>query len=539
MKVSLLFLVSILTFFRFTTGATEVSEKSLLLPSPNLLHCQPSKGLQNYSLPCRRQYVRNMTATAWSAYRKKMVNSNSTTTFKHQQMKLSFLSSLSLMNLPEEFCQARGWVRDELRFDEQSNSRSLIGLIGHLMSAYALEKDTLFLRKAVEIARLLEPTFSENSAVNQSHTFYDLTHPELTYLANILGPSSAFSAYVTEFQDSLKKLARPVFSMAENGDSKFSIDLFLSRNKSGNENNTRLVDILRDFYYNLLRLYVQSNGHDVQSLEAYSLALNLYEMTSNDQRLFSRSPKGTYLYVKDEPANSNSTSSSGVSCSLGAMLALGQEAIRMEMTKLEKAGSSSNQTTNSSSLEVNLSDVDPKSNIVTEIFNNQSSRHRKLAEELTSTCQQVAFSTPSHLLPQCWSFSESDAIIPQLPLKSLLTPELAESLFTLYRLTGEQKYREWAWTLVQAIEAHSRMSDGFYGTVEDVTLSPSNTKTVPPTFFSGTLKYLYLIFSDDSTLPLRQWIFNQAGNPLPICGQSPMYSETLCRWHNQKQMHHY
>lgn len=527
--MKILLLVTILTFFTCTTVANKTSEKSILLPTPNLLYCPPSE-LPKYSLPCRRQYVRNMTASAWSAYQKMTVYS---ATSDHQEVMLSFVSSLSVMNLNEEFRRARVWVRDELSF-EQTSSRSLIGLVGHLMSAYALDKETAFLRKATEIARLLEPTFSDNILINRSHTFYDLTHPELTYLANILGPSSAFSAYVTEFQNNLKKLARPVFSMSEEGVGSSFIELF-SNSKEGNESSTRLVDILRDFYYNLLRLYVQSDGHDVQSLEAYSLAINLYEWTStgDHNNLFSRSPNGTYMYVKDEPGNNNNTSSSGISCSLGAMLALGQKAIQMEMVKLEK--SSTKQTANSSLLEVS-----PRSDLVRKTFRNQTGRHQKLAEELISTCQQVAASTQTHLLPQSWFFSEADAITPQFPLSSLLTPDLAESLFTLYRLTGDQKYRDWAWNLVQSIEAHCRTPDGFYSAVEDVTSSSSTqTGKIPPTFFSGTLKYLYLIFCDVTTLPLHQWTFNQAGNPLPICGQSPMYSETLCRWHNRKRMHHY
>ena len=480
------------------------------------------------------------------------------------------------MNLTTQFRQARAWVRDELRFDLDENknkTRSLIAYIGHLMSAYALEKDTLFLRKATEIARLLEPAFfSEHIAAdiadsvgdfNSTYSFYDLTHPELTYLANILGPSSAFAAYVTEFQDSLKRLARPVklVQQLQSSPAAESDSVILLFSKSEGRNGTfstssspRLVDILRDFYYNLLRLYVQSDGYDVQSLEAYSLALNLYEWRSSPDRLFSRSPNGTYLYVRNNNLKRNETS--GVSCSLGAMLALGREAIQAELEKKKKKFAKVNQTTDGEALQSPVADADDDDHLLSTVYRNQTARHRHLAEQLTASCQAVAVNVTSlGLLPESWRFQKEtrDEIVLDGPVwRSLLTPDLAESLFTLHRLTGRQQYRDWAWTLVQAIEARCRTAEGFYSTVEMEVVNGTKgdengsailqTGTIPPTFFSGTLKYLFLVFAgpaDYHRLPLRQWTFNRAGNPLPVCGQNSMYSETLCRWQSRKQMHHY
>lgn len=35
-------------------------------------------------------------------------------------------------------------------------------------------------------------------------------------------------------------------------------------------------------------------------------------------------------------------------------------------------------------------------------------------------------------------------------------------------------------------------------------------------------QYLYLLFSDDSLLPLDEWVFNTEAHPLPIKG-NPLY----------------
>lgn len=46
------------------------------------------------------------------------------------------------------------------------------------------------------------------------------------------------------------------------------------------------------------------------------------------------------------------------------------------------------------------------------------------------------------------------------------------------------------------------------------TLSPKPLNKMPSFFLSETLKYLYLIFSDPSTvMPLDQWIFSTEAHP--------------------------
>jgi mannosyl-oligosaccharide alpha-1,2-mannosidase len=36
-------------------------------------------------------------------------------------------------------------------------------------------------------------------------------------------------------------------------------------------------------------------------------------------------------------------------------------------------------------------------------------------------------------------------------------------------------------------------------------------------------QYLYLLFSDDSLLPLDEWVFNTEAHPLPIKNANPLY----------------
>ncbi|KAF9139483.1 hypothetical protein BGX30_007893 [Mortierella sp. GBA39] len=100
-----------------------------------------------------------------------------------------------------------------------------------------------------------------------------------------------------------------------------------------------------------------------------------------------------------------------------------------------------------------------------------------------------------------------------------LRPETVESLFILYRITGEGKYQEYAWKIVQAIEKHCRTKDGYSGLVNVMDASEGLTNTMPSHFLSQTLKYLYLIFDSPEVASLDDYIFNTEGHlikyPIP------------------------
>ena len=100
----------------------------------------------------------------------------------------------------------------------------------------------------------------------------------------------------------------------------------------------------------------------------------------------------------------------------------------------------------------------------------------------------------------------------------IYSPELAESYFIQWRTTKNPKYRMHAWELVQAIYKYCRIPEmGAYSTISDVDKTPtSKLGHQPSLFLSATLKYLYLTFSDDSTFPLDQWVFNSVGHPFPV-----------------------
>jgi hypothetical protein len=54
---------------------------------------------------------------------------------------------------------------------------------------------------------------------------------------------------------------------------------------------------------------------------------------------------------------------------------------------------------------------------------------------------------------------------------------------------------------------------------------PEKNNSMPSFFLAETLKYLYLLFSDENLLPLSEFVFNTEAHPLKIFTKSQPSSE--------------
>lgn len=109
----------------------------------------------------------------------------------------------------------------------------------------------------------------------------------------------------------------------------------------------------------------------------------------------------------------------------------------------------------------------------------------------------------------------------------ILRPETIESYYHGWRLTGDPKYREWAWEAFQAINASCRVPNG-YASLRNVDKAPP--QTAPGDFydyqesfwFAETLKYLWLIFGGGKlgevhvTRAPQEWVFNTEAHPVRV-----------------------
>lgn len=140
-----------------------------------------------------------------------------------------------------------------------------------------------------------------------------------------------------------------------------------------------------------------------------------------------------------------------------------------------------------------------------------------------------------------------------------LRPETVESLFYMWRLTGNGIFREWGWTIFQAIEKYckvgawhacvhqylccvimrhyvlcalcchsclpciwllpvsiSQVANGYSGIQNVNDVNSAKHDTMESFWLAETLKYLFLLFSPDSALNLSEFVFNTEAHPLRI-----------------------
>jgi len=75
----------------------------------------------------------------------------------------------------------------------------------------------------------------------------------------------------------------------------------------------------------------------------------------------------------------------------------------------------------------------------------------------------------------------------------MCSPETIESLFIAYRLTGDDRYREYGWKIFQSIEKHCRLESGGYASILNVDDVHSEKIDKMETFFM-VLIFLFIMW---------------------------------------------
>ena len=98
--------------------------------------------------------------------------------------------------------------------------------------------------------------------------------------------------------------------------------------------------------------------------------------------------------------------------------------------------------------------------------------------------------------------------------KYILRPEAIESLFIMYRITGEKRYQDIAWQMFVNIDRQCRTKLSF-AAIRDISVDLGPKMDSSESFWMAeTLKYLYLIFSEPELVSLDEWVFNTEAHPL-------------------------
>jgi mannosidase alpha-like ER degradation enhancer 2 len=92
-----------------------------------------------------------------------------------------------------------------------------------------------------------------------------------------------------------------------------------------------------------------------------------------------------------------------------------------------------------------------------------------------------------------------------------LRPEIIESAYYLFLLTGEKQYREMGETFYRGLVRYCRTDAGFAHLKNVVTKEKGDA--MESFFFAETLKYLYLLFAEKSAFDLNAHVLNTEAHP--------------------------
>ncbi|KAI0190828.1 glycoside hydrolase family 47 protein [Astrocystis sublimbata] len=166
----------------------------------------------------------------------------------------------------------------------------------------------------------------------------------------------------------------------------------------------------------------------------------------------------------------------------------------------------------------------------------QIPEHVAIGEKLTKGCVWAYDSMPSGVMPEIFSMLKCESLEPcewnqeewevvgssSLPrgfrnvpdARYLLRPEAIESVFLMYRMTGDQEYQEMAWRMFQAIRKATE-TDLAFSSIESVRETATKKDDSMESFWlAETLRYFYLIFSSPDLIHLDEYIFNTEAHPL-------------------------
>ncbi|KAF8934579.1 mannosyl-oligosaccharide alpha-1,2-mannosidase [Dissophora ornata] len=493
----------------------------------------------------RKDRVKAAFKDAWGAYRRDAwgkdeyhpISKQGTNMIRNGQgfTIVDSLDTILLMGLTEEFEEAKAWVRDELDFNQDGEVNlfeTTIRVLGGLLSAYDQSgHDQIFLTKAVDLADRLMGAFKTTSGIPYASVHLESGHGVPGHEGGI-STTSEVSTLQLEFKylsyltgdDKYWRVAEDVIMKMKELDSLDGLVPIFINPYSGQFHGSEIrLGSRGDSYYEyLIKQYLQTSKTEPVYKEMFDHAI-----AGVKKHLVGRTIPNNLLFIGEISKYAPSSLSPKMDhlvCFLGGTMAL---------------SSTEGRTLNNKTF--------PRST-----FTGVEEDDFKIGEELTEACYEMYRQTETGLAPEIvyWVKDKeqivgksevehtpgSDFIINDMDGHNWLRPETVESLFYMWRFTGDEKYRpkanlfipyggahqwglsEWGWNIFEAIETYSKVSTGGYSSIHDIRRKKhiQFSDKMETFFLAETLKYLYLLFGPNDQFPLDKYVFNTEAHPLPI-----------------------
>ncbi|PWA18363.1 hypothetical protein CCH79_00009985 [Gambusia affinis] len=474
-----------------TEGAKDGENKE---DSPGNRNINQSKVLETERMEAVRESFRH----AWKGYKEyawghdelRPVSRSYSEWFGLGLTLIDALDTMWILELKQEFEEAREWVASELTFNKNVDVNlfeTTIRILGGLLSTYHLTGDNLFLDKAKDVGSRLMPAFNTQSKIPYSDvnigkgtahpprwtsdsTVAEVTSIQLEFRElSRLTQDPQYQAAVAEVMNQVHKLEGKLDGL---------VPMFINTN-SGQFTHQGIYTLgaRADSYYEyLLKQWIQGGKKENQFLEDYLQAIEGVK-----KNLLQKSSPNGLVFVGELSHGQFSPKMDHLVCFLPGTLALGAH-------------------------------------------NGLPADHMDLAKELMHTCYQMYVQMETGLSPEIVHFNMHQGSVRDIEVKpadrhNLLRPETVESLFYLYRFTKDRKYQDWGWKILQNFNKYTKVSSGGYTSINNVCDPdyPSPRDKMESFFLGETLKYFYLLFSEDADLiSLDKYVFNTEAHPLPI-----------------------
>ncbi len=503
----------------------------------------------------RRQQIRDITASAWEAYVQnawgsdelKPVSQAGIETFGGMGTTIvESLSTLYVMNLTEQYEKAREWVRTSLDFDKVTNFVSVhettTRILGGLISAFQLTGDHIFMQKAEDLGERLKEAFESVNGIPYPRCHLGGEHKNITGLTEE-EVSSLEDGYLCHGETTTQTEAAGIsLELRALGFHSLRPSIRELRCKAD-----RAVQAVIEAGPKLLEQFVTDELED----PTYDGKTEKSKRRKEESHLSSASSYYTYLLHAWHSAVS--VIGGGPTVDTTSTFTKPARGFYEYLVKAWRQGGSCEPYLRyplDASMHMLLKRViheTPTHDLFLKTYDDYEEREEEVvvdqsmcylpavfhlaaqqkkvsdrridqwfdvATGITKSCVNMYDRFPGYLGGESARYTGGIWVTKGA---YELQADLVEAIFYMSRSTGEEKYQEIAWRILQNIDLQCKVQTGGYTVLEEKTLdSIGKGDRMPSAFLGATLKFLYLTFSDASVLPLSEYVFNRAGHPLLV-----------------------
>ncbi|KAL8924653.1 MAG: hypothetical protein Q9208_003968 [Pyrenodesmia sp. 3 TL-2023] len=452
------------------------------------------------------------------------------------------LDTLMIMNLTSRLSHAREWMSTTLNYDqdqEVNTFETTIRMLGGLLSAHYLSTtfpdmapladddqgapgEDLYLEKATDLADRILGAFESDSGVPYASVNLKTLKGVPSHADN--GASSTaeatslqlefkYLAMLTGEKDYWSKVERVMQIVDDNGMEDGLLPIFIyAHDGTFKGANIRLGSRGDSYYEYLIKQYLQTSNEEPIYLDLWNQAL-----AGVRKHLITYSKKSHFTIIAERPNGLEADLQPKMDhlvCFMPGTIALAATGGKT-VAEAKKAGQ----------------------------WGKKEQADLDLAIELTKTCWGMYKTTATGLAPEITFFevdsppkSEADGpfrsaelvpgasaewkddfVIKSQDAHNLQRPETVETLFYMWRITGDDMYRNWGWEMFNSFVNYTRVEgDAGFTSLSTVLEVPPGTRDNMESFWlAETLKYFYLLFSPTDFLPLDTIVLNTEAHIFP------------------------